>query len=90
MPMERPTSPSPPSLEALMSDLSLFKELLLKDPDEVVISALRAIYEREAFEGVQELLKDSTPFEIVASVSVLFLLVVLFTPIGLFLKLQLS
>ena len=30
--MEKPTSP--PSLEALMSDSSLFKEPLLKDPDE--------------------------------------------------------
>ena len=52
-PMERPTSapppPPPPPLEA--SDLSLFEELLLKDPDEVVISALGAIYEREAFKG---------------------------------------
>ena len=40
--VERPTSP--PSMEALMSDLSLFEDSLLKEPDEEVISELEAIY----------------------------------------------
>ena len=73
-----------------MSDLSLFKKLLLKDLDEKVIAALGAIYGQDAFKGVQELLNDATPFKIAASVSVFFHLVVLFTRVGLFLALQLS
>ena len=64
---ERPTSL--PSLEALMFDLSLFEESLLKDPNEEVLSSLGAVYGEEVVKGVQELLKESTPFEMVASLS---------------------
>ena len=39
---------------------------------------------------MQELLKDETPFKIIALVRVFFFLVVLITPVGLFLTLQLS
>ena len=54
-----------------------------------MISTLGAIYGQEAFKGVQELLKDATPFKTAASVSIFFHLIVLFTPVGLFLTLQL-
>ena len=39
--VEKPTSPH--FLEALMSDLSLFEEPLLKDPNEEVISSLGSV-----------------------------------------------
>ena len=48
---------SPPSLEALMMDSSLFEEPLLKDPDEEVIFSLSSIYSKEVTKKV-----DSTPF----------------------------
>ena len=64
---EKPTSP--PSLEALMSNLSLFDEPLLKDPDEEVLTLLGEVYSKEAIKGVQELLKDATPFKMAASLS---------------------
>ena len=59
---------SPPSLEALMSDLSLFEELLLKGSDEEVLSSLGALYVREAIKRVHALLKDATPFKMATSV----------------------
>ena len=40
-PVGRPTSP--PSIEVPMLDLSLIEELVLKDPNEEVISALGAV-----------------------------------------------
>ena len=49
-PMENPMSP--PSLEALMSDSSLFEEPVFKEPDEEVIFALGAVYGQEALKGV--------------------------------------
>ena len=47
----------PHSLEALMTDSSLFEEPLLKDPNEEVISSLSSIYSKEVTKKV-----DSTPF----------------------------
>ena len=82
-PVERLKSPL--SLEALMSDLLLFKESLFKDLDEEVISALEAVYGQEALKGVKELLKDATPFKMEASVSIFFHFSLLFTLFGLFL-----
>ena len=69
-PMEKSTSP--PSLEALMLDTLLFEESLLKDPNEEVISALGVVYGEEALKGVQELLKDATPFRMTNSISIFF------------------
>ena len=64
----------PPPLEALMSNSLLLKESLLKDPNEEVIFALGAMYEKEASKGVQEFLKDATPFKMTTSVSIFFYL----------------
>ena len=64
---EKPTSP--PSLEALMSNLSLFEEPLLKDSNKEVLISLAEVYGKEAIKGVQELLKDATPFKMAASIS---------------------
>ena len=52
-----------------MMDSSLFKEPLIKDPDEEVISLLGSIYGKEVTKKVQDLLRDSTPFQMAASVS---------------------
>ena len=70
--MEKPTSP--PSIEALISDLSLFEEPLLKDLNEEVISSLGSVYGKEVTKKVEDLLRDSTPFQMVASVSILLYL----------------
>ena len=53
---------SPPSLEALMVDLTLFEELLLKDLEEEVIIGLDSMYGQVVKKKVQDLLRDSTPF----------------------------
>ena len=66
-PVENPTSP--PSLEALLLDRPLFEEPLLNDPNEEVISSLGSVYEKEVTKKVLDLLRDSTPFQMVASVS---------------------
>ena len=68
-----------------MSDYSLFEEPPLKDPNEEVISALGVVYKQEALKGVQELLKDATPFKMETSISIFFYLCLLFTPFFLFL-----
>ena len=52
-----------------MSDSSMFKELPLEGPDEEVFSSLGAVYGKEAMKGVQDLLKNSTPFKMVVIVS---------------------
>ena len=70
--VEKPTSP--PSLEALMSDLLLFKEPLLKDSDSEVISSLGSMYGKEVTKKVQDLLRDSTPFQMAVAVSILLYL----------------
>ena len=49
LPVERPMSH--PTLEVLMSYLSLLEEQLLKDLNKEVISALGTIYGHEAFQG---------------------------------------
>ena len=53
-----------------MSDLLLFEELPLEGPDEEVVSSLGAMCGVEATKEVQDLLKDATPFKMVASISV--------------------
>ena len=55
-----------------MSDSSLFKELSLEGLDEEVFSSLGAMYDEEVVKEVQELLKHSTPFKMVAIVSSLW------------------
>ena len=80
-----PPPPPSPSLKALLLNLLLFKEILLKDADEEVISALGAVYGHEAFKGMRELLKDATLFKIADSISISFHLLSLFTLVGLFL-----
>ena len=72
LPMEKPTSP--PSMEALMSNSSLFEKPLLKDLDEEVISLLGAVYGEEVLKRVQELLNDVTPFQMTTLVSIFFYL----------------
>ena len=59
----------PPSFEVLIMDSSLFEELLLKDPDDEVISWLGFVYGKEVTKKVQDLLRDSTPFQMTTSVS---------------------
>ena len=70
--VEKPASP--PSLEVLMLDLSLFEEPLQKDPDKEVISSLGFVYKKEVTKKVHDLLRDSTPFQMAASVSILLYL----------------
>ena len=48
---QHPFLPSPPG--ALMSDLSLFEEPPLEDPNKEVVSSLGAMYGLEAIKGVQ-------------------------------------
>ena len=66
-PVEKPTSPS--SLEALSSDRSLFEEPLLNNLDKEAISSLGSVYRKEVTKKVLDLFKDSTPFQMAASVS---------------------
>ena len=66
-PVEKPTSPS--SLKALLLDRSLFEEPLLNDLDEEVISSLGFVYGKEVIKKVLNLLRDSIPFQMAASVS---------------------
>ena len=54
---------SPPTLKALMLDLSLFKESLLKDPDEEVIFVLGVVYGQEAFKGSARTFKECDLFQ---------------------------
>ena len=70
--MEKPTSS--PSLKALMSDLSLFEESLLKNSDKDVISSLGSVYRNEVMKKVKDILKDSTPFQMTVEVSILLYL----------------
>ena len=53
-----------------MSDPSLFEELPLEGLNEEAISSFGAVYGEEALKGVQELLKDATPFKMSATVSI--------------------
>ena len=57
--MEKATPHS--SLEALLADLTMFEESLLKDPEEDIISGLVSVYGKEVTKKVHDLLKDSTP-----------------------------
>ena len=57
-----------------MSDLSMFEKPLLKEVDEEVVSSSSVMYGGEAIKGVQEILKDTTPFKMAASVRTFLLL----------------
>ena len=63
---------SPPFLESLISDSSLFKEPLLKDLNMEVIFSLGVVYRKDVTKRMQGLLKDSTPFQMATSVSKFF------------------
>ena len=51
-----------------MVDLTLFKVPLLKDLEEEVVSRLVSVYIEVVSKKVQDLLRNSTPFKMVASV----------------------
>ena len=59
-----------------MSDSSLLEEPLLKDLEKEVVSELGAVYGNEVLKGVQELLKDATPFKMATLTSIFFYLFV--------------
>ena len=50
------------SMEALMANPTLFKEPLLKDPEEEVTTTLGLVYGTLVIKKVLDLLRDSTPF----------------------------
>ena len=47
----------------------MFKELLLKDPKEEVTTALGLVYEAQVIKKVLDLLRGSTPFQVVSAVT---------------------
>ena len=55
-----------------MLDLSLFEALPLEGPKEEVVSSLGDVYHVKAIKGVQDLLKNATPFKMTTFVSVSF------------------
>ena len=57
-----------PSLEVLMTDLTSFEETFLNYLEDEVISGLVSMYGKVAIKKVQDLLRDSTPFQMAASV----------------------
>ena len=61
-------TPSPPCMEALMTDPTLFKEPLLKDPEEVT-TAMGSVYRAPVIKKVLDLLRESTPFQVVVVVT---------------------
>ena len=67
--LSREKTDVPPSLEALMSNLSLFDEPLLKDLDEEVLTLLSEVHGKEAIKGVQKFMKDAIPFNMMTFVS---------------------
>ena len=46
----------------------------MEDPEEELVSSLGVVYGAEAIKGVQELLKDVTPFKMTPSVSAFLIL----------------
>ena len=63
---------SPPSLEALVAYLTLVEEPLLKDLEEEVIFGLVSVYGKAVTKKVQDLLRDSPPFQMAAPVTFCF------------------
>ena len=55
-------TPAPPSLKALLADLTLFEEPLLKDTKEEVMAEMAVVYRMVAMKKVQDFLRDYTPF----------------------------
>ena len=53
-----------------MFDLSLFEDLPLERLDEEVVFSLDAMYGAQVIKGVHDLLKDASPFKMVAFVIV--------------------
>ena len=74
--MEKPTSP--PSLEALLSNPSLFEELSFEGPDEKVLSSLGVMYGGEEVKGVQKLLKNATSFKMATTVNPFYFIIIIF------------
>ena len=52
-----------------MVNPTLFEELLLKDPEEEVTTALGSMYGAPLIKKVLDLLRDSTPFQVVVAVT---------------------
>ena len=61
---------SPFSLEALIADQSLIEEPLMSDPNEEAITSFGFVYGKVVTKKVQDLLRDSTPFQMAALVSI--------------------
>ena len=74
-PSDKPMSP--PSLEALLSDPSLFEEIPMEDPDDGFFSSLVDLFNGEAVQGARYMMKDPTSFKFFAAVSVCFLVIML-------------
>ena len=51
-----------------MADLTLFEESMLKDPKKEVMVRLAFVYGQAVTKKVQDLLRDSTPFQMAVSV----------------------
>ena len=54
-------TPSPPCMQALMTDPTLFEEPLLKDPEEVM-TAMGSVYKALMIKKFMDMLRESTPF----------------------------
>ena len=52
-----------------MENPTLFEELLLKDPEEEVMTAFGLVYRAQLIMKVLDLLKDSTPFQVAVAVT---------------------
>ena len=50
-----------------MTNLTMFEEPLLKDPEEELISGMVSVYGKVVMKKVQDLLRDSTPFQMAAT-----------------------
>ena len=66
-------SASPPSLEALLSNLSLYEEIPSFFFDKGAFSSLGDLFGRKEVHGVQNLMKDAMPFKVAVFISVCFL-----------------
>ena len=62
-----------------MSNFFLFEEPLLKDLDKEVIPSLGFVFKKEVTKKVQDLLRDSTPFQMAVALSILLYLCWSFT-----------
>ena len=60
------------SLEALLSNPSLYEEIPMEDLDEGPFFSLEDLFGGEAVLGTRELMKDATPSKVVVVISVCF------------------